>query len=63
MLVIVSSLSHVCHVQSASEVVYMAEVLLRCSSENVKQAPDLPPRLAGNEEKEEMVVSIITLFY
>ena len=40
---------------------YVAEVLLRCSSESVKQAPDLPPRPAGKEEKGEMVVSIITL--
>jgi len=32
-------------------------VLLRCSSESVKQAPDLPPRPASGEEKGEMVVS------
>lgn len=35
----------------------MAEVLLRCSSESVKQAPDLPPCPVSSEEKGEMVVS------
>ena len=47
------------NMQSATEVVYVAEVLLRCSSESVKQAPDLPPCPAGNDEKGEMVVSIL----
>ena len=61
-LVLINSLNYVCHIQSASEVVYVAEVLLRCSSESVKQAPDLPPHPAGKEEKGEMVVSIITYY-
>ena len=36
--------------QGASEVVYVAEVLLCCSSDIVKQAPDLPPCPTGNEK-------------
>lgn len=32
---------------------------MRCSRESVKQAPDVPPRPAGSEEKGEMVVSVM----
>ena len=48
--------------QSATEVVYVAEVLLRCSSESVKQAPDLQPRPASSDVKGEMVVSIMLAY-
>ena len=40
--------------QSASEVVYVAEVLLCCSSDGVKWALDLSPRPIGKEEKREI---------
>ena len=50
MVVIVNSLNHVYHMQSASEVVYVAEVLLCFSSDGVKQAPVLPPCPNDNEK-------------
>ena len=36
--------------QGAFEVVYVAEVLLCCSSDIVEQAPVLPPCPTGNEK-------------
>ena len=35
----------------------MAEVLLRCASDSIKQAPGLPPRPPPDGDKGEMLVS------
>jgi len=35
----------------------VAEVLLRCASDSIKQAPDLPPRPPPDGDKGEMMVS------
>jgi len=43
--------------QSVSELVYVAEVLLRCASDSVKQAPNMPPRPPPDGDKGEMLVS------